>query len=637
MRKSKKHRNDPNSLNLILFEPKSDWSPPDNFPDLSGERIIGFDIETRDPELTKRGSGFFRGSAETVGISLATTDQAWYFPIGHLGGGNVARGPVLRYLQDLFSRSDLTLVGAHSGYDLEGLDHLGLSVSSRVLDVQIAEALIDEEQDSYALESLSKKYLGIGKDERILSDAASAFGIDPKSELWKLHSRFVGPYAEADASNTIRIFQRQLPILTENGLLAIFELESKLLPIIYGMRKLGIRMDLEGARILSRRLEDTERSLRAELRSRYQLDDEWSAQKIAAACDRKGISYGYTLKGNPSFDSKFLEHEGAHDIFKRISELREYNRLRAVFIDKWIFNNIDEHGIIHPSWHQTARDEGGTRTGRMAASNPNPQQIPSRSGLAADIRALFIPTPGHQWCKVDYSQQEPRLTVHYAVVCKLSSAGLVQKAYNQNKGMDIYQFLADACGMSRRDSKDATLGRIYGMGAETFARRQGLTTEQAKTKLEEFDKSVPFVKELVEFVTNKANERGWIKTLCGRKRHFNFWEPVNSWELGKRGIDVTPVRIEYARDKWPKQALRRAYTHKALNSLIQGSAADMTKSAMLAVYEKLGLVPHMQVHDELNYSVESEEQAREIQRVCETCVDIEVPIKADLDLGEHWK
>jgi DNA polymerase I-like protein with 3'-5' exonuclease and polymerase domains len=637
MSKSRKKSNHVGAteLNLTLFEPKSDWSYPQRFPDLSGERILGFDCETRDPELDKRGPGFFRGSAEVVGVSLATTDRAWYFPMGHLGGGNMDRESVCRYLQDLFSRSDLTLVGANTRYDLEGCDHFGLRIACRLLDVQIAEALIDEELPTYALDAISRRYLGVGKDESLLNDAAAAFGTDPKRELWKLPAKFVGPYAEADAHNTLRIFHKQLEILEDEELLPIFQLESELLPIIYKMRKLGILIDLDAARRESDALHSEERTIADELRSGFGLTDPWSGKDIARICGIHGINHPKTDKGNPSFTAAFLTGSSI-PLFKRLRELRELNRLRKVFIDDWIFgNHID--GIIHPEWHQMRRDEGGTRTGRMAASNPNPQQVPSRSRLANRIRRLFIPLPGKKWAKVDYSQQEPRILVHYASLLGFKSAENIRQAYTNDRETDIYQFLAESCGLSRRDAKDATLGRCYGMGVARFAERNKLDKDEAKHKLESFDKKVPFVRETANKVASLADKRGWIRTLCGRKRHFPLWEPVDCFEMKQEKQDVVPVRHALAEEKWPGRELRRAFVHKALNSLIQGSAADMTKAAMIAVHEKLGLIPHMQVHDELNYSVENEEQAREIQRVCETCVEMELPIKADLDLGEHWK
>lgn len=623
-------------LNLVLFEPESNWTAPTDFPDLSGEKIIAIDTETCDPYLLDRGPGFIRGDARVVGISIAIPGRSWYYPFGHLGGGNLDRDAVVAYVRDICSVQDRWVVGANLKYDLEGLDHLGIQIGGRCVDIQVAEALIDEERTSYSLDSISRTYLGVGKGEDLLKEAASCYGVDPKSGLWKLPAKFVGPYAETDAQNTLQIFEKQTKILQEDGLMEIFELESKLIPVIYKMRKQGIRVDLEAAEKLSEDFKEQEDAARMEAFKMVGAPvDEWSAPQLAKHCDKLGIKYPRTDKGRPSFESDWLGGL-SHPFLNTVLKIRTLNRLRSTFIDSWIFKN-EIRGRIHPEWIQLQRGDGGTRTGRMAASNPNPQQIPARSDLAPLIRRLFIPDEGLQWAKMDYSQQEPRILVHYADRCGFTGASLVREAYRTNKDMDIYQFLAESCGMSRRDAKDATLGRCYGMGAAKFALNKGLTKEQAKQKLEEFDRAVPFVKELSDYCMFQAQQRGWIKTLCGRKRHFNFYEPRDAFQMREAGCDTEPVRLNLAQEKWPGKVLQRAFTHKALNSLIQGSAADMTKSAMLQIYENTGKVPYMQVHDELNFGVTSQEEAQTLLSMAENCVEMTVPIKADLSYGKHWK
>ena len=576
-----------------------------------------------------------RGEAEVVGISLATIDRVWYFPFGHLGGGNMDREPVCRFFRSLLNDPNKSIVGAHLLYDIEGLDSLGIDVHARCLDVQIAEPLLDEELPSYSLDSLCKRHLGIGKREDELREAANLYGVDAKKELWKLHSRFVGPYAEADSSYALQIFQKQLRRLEAEELLDIFQLESELLPIIYKMRKLGLRVDLDKAKQLLDEVGLEESVLSKELANTYNLTNVWSGPKIASCCDSLGLSYPRTPGGAPSFESGWLDLQ-EHQLFAGISKLREINRLRSTYIKEWIFGNeID--GVIHPDWRQLKRDEGGTRTGRMASSHPNCQQVPARSEIGERIRGLFIPRDGKRWAKVDYSQQEPRLLVHYAALCKFSGAQEAADRYRGDKGLDIYQFLAESCNLGRRDAKDATLGRMYGMGVPLFATSKGITEEEARRKLEAFDNSVPFVKELANYCCRMAEKRGWIKTLGGRKRHFNFYEPRDSYDLRKQGIDCHARRHEAARDTWQEKPLKRAFGYKALNSLIQGSAADMIKRAMVDIYQKTGLVPYSAVHDELNYGVEGEEQAKEVQKLMEEAYKLEVPVLADLDLGDSWK
>jgi len=332
----------------------------------------------------------------------------------------------------------------------------------------------------------------------------------------------------------------------------------------------------------------------------------------------------------------WMDHQD-HPFLKLVSELRELNRLRATFIEDWIFKN-EVDGIVHCQWKQLVSDEGGTRTGRMAAQNPNPQQVPARSPLAPEIRALFIPmNKGQRWCKIDYSQQEPRLLVHFAILCKFRGAKEIGEAYRKDPKMDFYQFLVNEAGITRRQSKDLTLGRFYGMGHSKLAAKLGCGLDEAKELLAKFDASVPFVKEMADLCGNRASSRGYLRTLCGRRRHFNWWEPADSYQMRQDGYDVQPRKLEQAKAAWPKKQLKRANTHKSLNSLIQGSAADMTKAFMIAQYEQTGNIPYLAVHDETDSGVDSEKQANEIQEIAETCVKLEIPIRADMSLGNHWK
>jgi len=518
---------------------------------------------------------------------------------------------------------------------LEGLDvGLGIQVRRKCIDVQIAEALIDEESlTGYDLETLAQRYLGKGKDEELLKQAADAYGVHPKSGLWKLPSKYVGAYAEYDAMAALRIFEKQLKKLQEEELLPIFELESKLLPLLWQMRKIGIPVSLDRATELTKELLDTESAIRDKLFKEHNCRiDEWSGQQIASLCDRLKINYPRTDRGNPSFTGDFLA-ENTNPLLRDIAEIRELNRLRKTFIDDWIFGN-QINGWIHPQWKQLKSDNGGTRTGRMAASNPNPQQVPGRSDIAAKVRKLFCPPPGEKWAKIDYSQQEPRLLVHFASLCGCTGAALVKMAYCQNPKMDIYQFLAESCNMKRRDAKDATLGRMYGMGGKRFAERQGISVDEANSKLHAFDNSVPFVREVSDLCATTAANRGYIKTLLGRRRHFNLWEPSrysDNYEYAK------PLPRAQAEEMWKGERLRRYGTHKALNALIQGSAADMTKAALVLIYETCGKLPYMAVHDELDFGVTDEAEAMNYKRLAETCVKLEVPIIAELCLGDSWK
>lgn len=565
-----------------------------------------------------------------VGIAFASRDWQIYLPIRH-PEGNLPREAVLRYARYLLREAGI-VVFANAPYDLDWLEELGLdpvNTIAKIHDIQLQEPLIDEERASYSLDSLSKQYLGRGKDEGGLRAAAAAYGVDPKSGLHGLPARFVGPYAEADVRLTFDVYVRQREILTAQGLLQISELEHDLLPIVFRMRQQGIPVDLDKVSRLEKQLQSEEDRLRLQIKQVYDVDlDEWSGQQIERVANRLGLAFPRTEKGNASFTGDFLSLAD-HPFFRLVDSLREVNRHRSVYLKEW-FGANQLHGKIHPEWRQLASDEGGTRTGRMACSNPNAQQVPSRSKYGPDIRSCFIAGPGMKWAKLDYSQQEPRILVHYAVSRGFPGAQEVADAYRNDPKADIYQLMAQMANVTRKHSKTLTLGSMYGMGAQKLADELDMDVDSAKALRTSFNEKLPFVQKITEEISALASDRGWIKTLGGRFRHFNFFEPRDKKQ--SKGAKRHEQALEaYGQD------IRRAFVHKALNSLIQGGAADMTKKAMVEIYQTLKVVPYMQVHDELDNPVPDAHVAGQIKEIMEHVYELKVPIVAELELGDHWK
>ena len=635
----KKQNPSSNSANLALFTPDSDWTPPEIFPDLSSCKRIAIDLETKDPFLKEKGPGSFRMDGYPVGISVASEDFQGYYPFAHMLGGNIDKDTVVSYFQNLLKNPNFEVIMANASYDLEWLDFLGISVTGIVRDVQIAEALIDEESlIGYSLDALCKKYLKETKEETLLREAALAYGFDPKIELWKMPAKYVGPYAEADAAKTLKIFELQQRFIQRDNLQEIYDIESALTPLILLMRKIGVRVNVEGAEQLSKKLKQKEQQLQKQLDilcgKRINV---WAGDQIAAIARKQDLHIPTTDKGNPSFEKDFLVH-ATSPLYKLVGDVRNVNRLRETYVDDLILKNHNA-GRIHAQFHQIRRDDDGTRTGRFSSSNPNLQQVPARDKeLATLIRALFIPEDGQLWAKLDYSQQEPRLLTHYGTVMKLQGASALKDEYINNKKADFYTLVAKAANLERKPAKDVTLGRCYGAGVDKVAADIGCTRDKAIEIIKQFDNANPFIKELSDMLMEAANRRGFIRTIRNRRRHFNFWEPVNTWDMKNEGKDTTPVSLEAAHVKWPNTNLKRAFTYKALNALIQGSAADMTKVAMLNIWTELKLVPLMQVHDELNYSVEGMARACMIQYRMENAIpEMKVPILADLSLGGTWK
>lgn len=615
-----------------LWTPVASWAAPESFPNLGDAKLISVDLETCDPELRKRGPGGVRSKGHVAGVAIATdTGFCGYFPYNHAMGGNLDKGKVLSWISEVMALP-IPKVGANLLYDMEWLRHEGIEMVGPFYDIQIAEPLLDEEKPrGFSLEILAQDYLKEGKDETLLNQAAQGFGVHPKTDMHILPAKYVGQYAEADARLALEIFQLQQQKLKDQLLWPVFELEASILPIILDMRFKGVQINENAAHELIKNWEIRERTLLDELNHiAGSVVSPWSNDDLARVCVKKGYPFPRTSLGNASFTGEWLEAQES-EFFKILREVRRINKLCHTFVRDQILNNV-HHGRIHAQFHPMRKDDGGTRSGRFSSSNPNLQQIPSRTEESKAIRNLFVPENNKLWAKFDYSQQEPRLLVHYAVRRGLSSADDARFKYTDNPRTDFYNVVVELAGITRDQAKTIYLARSYGMGIAKLARNLNVSVDEARELSRQIGEAVPFIRELSDDVARRAANRGYIITLGGRHRHFNFWEPSDR-QLMEGEMPLSKVA---AGERWPRARLKRAHTHKALNALIQGSAADMTKMAMLKIYREMGLVPHIQVHDELNYSVESETQAREIKRCMETCVELTVPIVADLSIGPSW-
>jgi DNA polymerase I-like protein with 3'-5' exonuclease and polymerase domains len=643
-----------NDLNGILFEPPSTWSPPNSddlqrFANLAtNAKQIGFDTETRDPNLRSKGPGSFRRDGYCVGISLGAMDEqgivgSIYLPIQHLAGGNLDRsGVAIPFAKSILASTNNDKIGCETLYDIEWLHSLGIEVKGRIHDIAHAEALLDEESETgYSLDAISRKYLGIGKAQTLLAEACTAFNLTGKGEMWKLHSKYVGPYAEVDAINPLLIHAKQNPLLEAEDLTRVYDMECKLTPIVWEMRKKGVKVDLEKAEALSTTWNNKEAEIRYQIIQTYGTDiDPWSAKDIAVVCDRLKIPYARTDKGNPSFEQSVLDH-ATHPFLKSLRQLRRYDSLRSRFVEGLILSN-HINGRVHCQFHQLKGDEDGVRGGRFSSTKPNLQQVPARDpDLAPLIRGLFIPDDGCKWAKLDYSQQEPRILVHYAYLCKFVGADVARQVWVKEPTTDFYKYIAEVAEVVRKDAKTIYLGRSYGMGKVKLAEDLNRTLEAAALILEKFDERNPYVAQLAEKCMKQVQRTGKIRTIGGRLCHFDFWVRKSTWDNEKkcwsRRYDVPVKGYEKAQTHWPEAPLERAFTHKALNRLIQGSAGDMTKMAIIKNYEDLGAVAHLTVHDELDHSVPDMRYALRLKHNMETCVDMTVPIVAELEYLEAWK
>jgi len=609
----------------ILFTPQTEWVVPEELKDLRGHKEIAVDLETCDPELMELGSGNVVGRGRIVGISVAVEGWSAYYPIAHEGGGNMDKKLVLNWLQDLF-KQDSTFIFHNAMYDICWLRSSGITPPVKVVDTMIAASLVNENRWSFRLNDLAREYAGIGKDEAVLQAAAREYGIDAKKDMWKLPSMFVGQYAERDAESTLKLWHRMKVELSDQDLWTIFDTETRLFPCLVDMRFKGVKVDVEKADKIKKQLIDKENKIINKIKDLTGVTVElWAASSIAKVFDALKLPYDRTEKTNaPSFTKNFLSNH-PNEIAQGISYAREINKAHTTFIDTIVKHS--HKGRIHADINQIRSDDGGTVTGRFSMSNPNLQQIPVRhKELGPLIRSLFIPEENHKWGVFDYSQQEPRILIHYAKLQRLDGINEIAQAYESGEA-DFHSAVAKMAGIERSQAKTINLGLMYGMGKNKLMAELGLMKEAAEKLIAQYHTKAPFIKQLMQAVSRRADESGKIRTLGGRLCHFDLWEPM-TW-----GTGFPKPHAEAIKEYGP--GIKRAGTYKALNRLIQGSAADMTKLSIIALSEA-GIVPHIQIHDELDISVEHSEHAKQIVEIMESSIKLEIPNKVDYEFGDNW-
>jgi len=610
-------------MQVPLFKPQTEWLPPEEFPDLSKHTEIAIDLETKDPDLMKMGSGSVINNGDVVGVAVAVQGWSGYYPIAHEGGGNMDRKKVLKWFQAVLN-TEATKIFHNAMYDVCWIRALGLSVNGKIVDTMIASALVDENQMRYDLNNCSKRYTGKGKNETDLYQAAKDWGVDAKAEMYKLPAIYVGAYAQKDAEITLELWKELKKEIDYQDINSIFDLETELFPCLVDMRFLGVRVDEEGAHKLKQQLIAQEKECLQKVKIETQIDVQiWAARSIAQVFQKLNLPYDSTEKTNsPSFTKNFLQNH-PHPLVKQIARAREINKAHTTFIDTIIKHS--HKGRIHAEINQLRSDNGGTVTGRFSYSNPNLQQIPARNKeLGPAIRSLFIPEEGHTWGVFDYSQQEPRLVVHYASLQNLYGAGDVLDAYH-NGDADFHSIVAEMAEIPRSQAKTINLGLFYGMGKNKLQAELGVSKDKADGLFRQYHNRVPFVKQLMDNVMQRAQGSGKVRTLLGRLCRFHLWEP-NQFGIHK-ALPHDAALLEHG------PGIKRAYTYKALNRLIQGSAADMTKKAMIDLHKE-GITPHIQVHDELDISVS--DNANKIIEIMENAVKLEVPNKVDYEYGPNW-
>ena len=640
--------------------------------DLKDIDLVAVDLETYDPNLKSKGSGAVRKDGFVTGIAIATKKQTLYFPIAHAMTDNLNVNDTWEYLNEkLFKNKDIRKVFHNAIYDVCWIrSAIGHMPQGQLLDTMIAASVIDETRMKYSLDAISKDYLKESKYKYDLAEKSlSEYGIkDPMSNMHKLPYSLVKDYAEQDVNLTLKLwnlFEKKLDEVlyikdNEDGskelksCRKIFELETKLFPCLVDMKFKGVKIDVEKAKTLGKLLEKRRDNLIKIIKKHTGLDVEiWAASSIKHLLNHQNITnYEKTKAGLPKLPKDYLKTH-ANRFLRMIVKARECDKAKGTFVEGLL--EFVHEGRIHADINQIRSDQGGTVTGRFSMSNPNLQQIPSRGIIGKKMRELFLPEDGCVWGSFDYSQQEPRIVVHYALKLGLPGTDTLKDEFNKEDA-DFHQIVADMAQISRTMAKTINLGLFYGMGKIKLASELNLTRPKANALFAEYHAKVPFVRRLSQDLIEFAEEHKLLFTLKDRFCRFNKWETRNrEWNNTINRYEPVPILTkEDAETAFKAELLEKfkdnvadnymqdfdryykpAFTYKALNRLIQGSAADMTKKAMVDLYEK-GILPQIQIHDELCLSIKNDNDALVVKETMENAIPLEVKNKVNYKKGKNW-
>jgi putative DNA primase/helicase len=641
----------------------TNWRAPAELPDLRNVPLIALDIETKDERLAAElGPGWPHRMGHICGVSTAWRTEsgiaARYFPIRHPDSQCFDPAQVHQWVRDHIA-AGVRFITQNGLYDwgwLRAEAGIVMPDGSQLEEIGALATLVDEDRLSYSLDNLCK-WRGLpGKDETLLLEGIEALGlhankrrkIKPQKYIWALPARYVGPYAEIDAVRTLELYESFDPVLDQEGTRDAYRLECDLLPMVHEMQRRGIRIDSAAAErnrdFLYVKRDALLAELSAKLDARVGLEELNRKTWLVGTFERLGITYPRTKKGNPSFQGGAKGWMAAHPHWlpSLITRINRYHHAGFVFLQSHIIDHI-VHGRIHASIHPHRNDGGdsdhGTKSFRFSYSDPPLQQMPSRDEeITPLIRSCFLPEAGHTWAKLDASQQEFRLVVHCAHKLGLAGAAAARDEYVDNPDADIHQYTADTTGLSRGDGKTFNFAKIYGAGVKRLAAQLGRPVEETAQLLEQYDTKMPFIGQLDRRCRDNARARGFIQ-VYDRRRHFTHYAPAYAeWTKGCGPVeyDEALARTRDPHHPWHGKHIERVKTYTALNALIQGSAAVHTKKWMRDVWREMRFAPLLQMHDCLDCSVVTREQAEQIARLGEEAVKLTVPMPIDRQYGRTW-
>lgn len=553
--------------------------------------------------------------AELVGVALAVEEErAWYVPVAHAADDapQLDRETVLEAIRDLLADDSLTLVGQNLKYDLTVLANYGVRSANRLADTMLASYLLNPAQ-RHNLDALAQEHLGYAmlSYSTVTDDAEKNFADVAVADATR--------YAGEDADITLRLAHRLLPRLENEGMAALFsEVETPLIPVLVEMERTGIRVDPAVLAGLSDefggKLHRLEEEIHALAGESFNIASPKQLQHILF--DKLELPPVKKTKTGPSTDQSVLERlTDKHPLPEKILAYRGFAKLRSTYVDALSKLIRADTGRVHTSFNQSV-----AATGRLSSTNPNLQNIPIRTEEGRRIRTAFVPAPGRTLLSADYSQIELRLLAHISRDPVLTEAFRTGQDVHARTAAEIFDTdMGAVTSEQRREAKTINFGIIYGMGAQRLARTLRIPFKTAQEYIAQYFARYQGIKTYMDEVVASAREYGYVTTLRGRRR--------------------------YVPDLHSKSSqLLSAAERVAINTPIQGTAADIIKLAMLAIAARLrtsGLRARMllQVHDELLFEVPEDETDRVgalVRESMEQVMPIGVPLRVDVGSGHNW-
>lgn len=580
--------------------------------ELKKSSVFALDLETtaKDPM-----------EASIVGISFAhRPNEAIYIPLGHTGGvagKQLDSGSTLAQLQPLLEDPHLAKVGQNIKYDWIVLKRLGIGLKGVIFDTMVASYLLNPTRRAHNLETIAAEYLNhkMISYKQVTGDKKGKKGFD------KVSIEDAVTYACEDADITFMAYKILELRLQEGGFGNLFtEVEIPLIAVLVDMEMSGVCVDKARLQSISKdfehELHKTENEIYAISGEEFNIQSHQQLGHILFEKLKLPMQKKTKKKKGYSTDVEVLTALSAeHELPALVLQYRSLAKLKSTYTDALVDLVNPETHRIHTSYNQTV-----TATGRLSSSNPNLQNIPVRTEEGRKIRATFVPRKGWTIFSADYSQIELRLLAHYSQDPILVEAFQKDQDIHARTAAEVFQlFPSMITPEMRRQAKIINFGIIYGMGPFRLARELGISQKMAKTYIEHYFARYEGVKRFIEDTIKEARKAGKVTTLLGRHR----WLP-----------DI----------KSTNRVAREFAERTAVNTPLQGTAADLIKVAMIRIHHALaekGLQAKMllQVHDELVFEAPPEELKsleQVVRSIMEGVYELRVPLKVDVKSGQNW-